>query len=92
MPEAVKSDRVGRIVDMQTAIAFRINQEMIGRTIPTMVEGDAKRSSSQWRGRADNSLTVVWDKDGSRARPGDLVPITVSRASVTTLFGKEAPV
>ncbi len=89
--EAVKSDRVVRIVDMQTGIAFRINQEMIGRTIATMVEGDAKRSSSQWKGRADNSLTVVWEKEGSRARPGDLVPITVSRASVTTLFGTEAP-
>ncbi|MSQ77928.1 MAG: tRNA (N6-isopentenyl adenosine(37)-C2)-methylthiotransferase MiaB [Nitrospiraceae bacterium] len=89
--EAIKSDRVVRIVDMQTGIAFRINQEMIGRTIATMVEGDAKRSSSQWKGRADNSLTVVWEKDGSRARPGDLVPITVSRASVTTLFGTEAP-
>jgi len=91
VPETVKTDRVVRIVDMQTAIAFRINQEMIGRTITTMVEGDAKRSSSQWKGRADNSLTVVWEKDGSRARPGDLVPIAVSRASVTTLFGKEVP-
>lgn len=91
VPEAVKTDRVVRIVDMQTAIAFRINQEMVGRTIPTMVEGDAKRSSSQWRGRADNSLTVVWEKDGSRARPGDLVPIAVSRATVTTLFGSEVP-
>jgi len=91
VPETVKSDRVVRIVDMQTAIALRINQEMIGRTITTMVEGDAKRSSSQWKGRADNSLTVVWEKDGSRARPGDLVPIAVSRASVTTLFGKEVP-
>ncbi|MEK7293780.1 MAG: tRNA (N6-isopentenyl adenosine(37)-C2)-methylthiotransferase MiaB, partial [Nitrospirota bacterium] len=87
----VKSNRISRLVDLQTGIAFRINQEMIGRTITTMVEGDAKRSSSQWKGRADNSLTVVWEKDGSRARPGDLVPITVSRASVTTLFGTEAP-
>jgi tRNA-2-methylthio-N6-dimethylallyladenosine synthase len=92
VPEAVKSDRVTRLVDMQTGIAFRINQEMIGRTIMTMVEGDAKRSSSQWKGRADNNLTVVWEKDGSRARPGDLVPITVSHASVTTLFGAETPV
>jgi len=91
VPETVKTNRVNRLVDLQTGIAFRINQEMIGRTIATMVEGDAKRSSSQWKGRADNSLTVVWEKDGSRARPGDLVPISVSRASVTTLFGKELP-
>jgi tRNA-2-methylthio-N6-dimethylallyladenosine synthase len=92
VPDAVKSDRVARIVDMQTGIAFRINQEMIGRTVTALVEGDSKRSTEQWMGKADNSLTVVWDKDGSRARPGDLIPIAVTRASVTTLFGKEVPI
>ena len=89
VPETVKSGRVVRIVDMQTGIALRINQGMIGRTVTALVEGNAKRSTEQWMGKADNSLTVVWEKSGSCARPGDLVPITVSRASVTTLFGNE---
>lgn len=91
VPESVKSDRITRIVDMQTTIALRKNQEMIGRTVTALVEGDAKRSSEQWMGKADNSVTVVWEKNGSRARPGDLVPITVARASVTTLFGQPLP-
>ncbi|MBI5776346.1 MAG: TRAM domain-containing protein, partial [Nitrospirae bacterium] len=91
VPETVKSDRITRIVDMQTAIALRKNQEMIGRTVTALVEGNAKRSTEQWMGKADNSVTVVWEKSGSRAKPGDLVPIAVSRASVTTLFGKELP-
>jgi len=90
VPETVKSDRVTRLVEMQTGIALRKNQEMIGRTVTVLVEGDAKRSSDQWMGRADNSVTVVWEKRGSRARPGDLIPISVTRASVTTLFGHEA--
>ena len=89
VPETVKSDRVTRIVDMQTNIALRKNQEMIGRTVTVLVEGDAKRSAEQWMGKADNSVTVVWEKNGSRARPGDLIPIAVTRASVTTLFGHE---
>ncbi|MGH7259658.1 MAG: tRNA (N6-isopentenyl adenosine(37)-C2)-methylthiotransferase MiaB [Nitrospiraceae bacterium] len=89
VPEMVKSDRVTRLVDMQTGIALRKNQEMIGRTVTVLVEGDAKRSSDQWMGRADNSVTVVWEKRGSRAKPGDLIPIAVTRASVTTLFGHE---
>ena len=89
VPDAVKSDRIARIVDMQTKIALRKNQEMIGRTVVALVEGDAKRSAGQWMGKADHSVTVVWEKNGSRAKPGDLIPIAVSRASVTTLFGKE---
>jgi tRNA-2-methylthio-N6-dimethylallyladenosine synthase len=91
VPDTVKSDRVTSLVNMQTGIALKKNQELIGRTVVALVEGDAKRSSEQWMGKADNSVTVVWDKHGSRAKPGDLIPITVSRATVTTLFGEEIP-
>jgi tRNA-2-methylthio-N6-dimethylallyladenosine synthase len=91
VPDEVKSDRVARFAEMQTAIALRKNQEMIGRIVVALVEGDAKRSAGQWMGKADHGVTVVWEKNGSRARPGDLVPIAVSRASVTTLFGEEMP-
>lgn len=91
VPEDVKADRVARLVEIQTAISHRKNQEMIGRTVVVLVEGDAKKSAAQWMGRADNNVTVVWEKAGSRAKPGDLVPIAVSRASVTTLFGSEVP-
>jgi tRNA-2-methylthio-N6-dimethylallyladenosine synthase len=89
--DEIKSDRVTSLVNMQTGIALKKNQELIGRTVVALVEGDAKRSSEQWMGKADNSVTVVWDKHGSRAKPGDLIPIAVSRASVTTLFGEEIP-
>jgi tRNA-2-methylthio-N6-dimethylallyladenosine synthase len=91
VPETVKSDRVNRLVELQKGIALKKNQEMIGRTVTALVEGDARKSPDQWMGRADNSVTVVWEKNGSRAKPGDLVPIAVTRASVTTLFGNETP-
>ncbi|MBM4119681.1 MAG: tRNA (N6-isopentenyl adenosine(37)-C2)-methylthiotransferase MiaB [Nitrospira sp.] len=92
VPEEIKSDRVTRLVKMQTGIALKKNQELVGTTVVALVEGDAKRSRDQWMGKADNSVTVVWDKKGSRAKPGDLIPLAVSRASVTTLFGNELPV
>jgi tRNA-2-methylthio-N6-dimethylallyladenosine synthase len=91
VPEPVKSERVSRLVELQKALSLKRNQELIGRTVTVLVEGDAKKSPDQWMGRADNSVTVVWEKNGSRARPGDLVPISVTRASVTTLFGHETP-
>ena len=91
IPDAVKSDRVTRLVEMQTGIALKKNQELVGRTVVALVEGDARRSSEQWMGKADNSVTVVWEKSGSRAKPGELIPIAVARASVTTLFGEEVP-
>jgi tRNA-2-methylthio-N6-dimethylallyladenosine synthase len=89
--EDVKSDRVTRLVELQKVISLKKNQEMIGRTVEVLVEGDAKRSAAQWKGLTDGSITAVWEKEGSRAAPGDLVPITITRVSATTLFGHEAP-
>jgi tRNA-2-methylthio-N6-dimethylallyladenosine synthase len=90
VPEEVKADRVTRLVDLQKAVSLGKNREMIGRTLAVMVEGDAKKSSAQWMGKSDGNITVVWDKDGAGTKPGDLVPIRVTRASVTTLFGHPA--
>ncbi|MGH7236101.1 MAG: tRNA (N6-isopentenyl adenosine(37)-C2)-methylthiotransferase MiaB [Nitrospiraceae bacterium] len=91
VPERVKSERVTRLVDLQKSISLRKNEALLGQTVTVLVEGDAKKSSAQWMGRTDGNLTVVWEKNGSGIRPGDFVPITIMRASATTLFGDEAP-
>jgi len=92
VPETVKSDRVTRLVELQKAISLEKNREIIGRTVLVLVEGDAKKSSAQWMGRTDGNITVVCEKRGSGIRPGDLIPITITRVSATTLFGEEIPV
>jgi tRNA-2-methylthio-N6-dimethylallyladenosine synthase len=91
VPEEVKSDRVTRLVGLQKSISLRKNQEMLGQTVEALVEGDAKKSSAQWMGKSDGNLTVVWEKRESATRPGVLIPIHITRASVTTLFGHEVP-
>ena len=92
VPEEVKTHRVTRVVDLAKSISLRNNQEMVGQTVVVLVEGDAKKSSAQWMGKSDGNLTVVWDKRGAATRPGDLIPIRITRASVTTLFGNTLPV
>ena len=87
VPEAVKSDRVGRLVDLQKRISLQKNRGAIGRVVEVLVEGDSKKSSTQWMGRTDGNITVVWPKDGCLIRPGDIVQIRVSAASATTLLG-----
>lgn len=90
VPDRVKSDRVSRLVELQKAISLEKNQQWIGQTVEVLLEGDAKKSSGQWMGRTDGSITVVWEKFNPLTRPGDLVPIRINRASATTLFGVEA--
>ncbi len=92
VPERVKSERVTRLVNLQKSISLRKNEELLGQTVTVLVEGDAKKSSAQSMGRTDGNITVVWEKNGSGSRPGDLIPMKITRVSATTLFGKEIPV
>ncbi len=87
IPEPVKTDRVTRLVELQKTRSLTMNQSMVGRTVEVLVEGNARKSSDQWMGRTDTNLTVVWDKQGTRCAPGDLIHIAVHRASATSLFG-----
>ena len=92
VPERVKSERVTRLVNLQKSISLRKNEELLGQTVTVLVEGDAKKSSAQSMGRTDGNITVVWEKNGSGIRPGDLIPMKITWVSATTLFGKEIPV
>ncbi|MES4786979.1 MAG: tRNA (N6-isopentenyl adenosine(37)-C2)-methylthiotransferase MiaB, partial [Nitrospiraceae bacterium] len=87
VPDSVKANRVTRLVELQKAISLEKNRSTIGQTVDVLVEGDAKKSSNQWTGRTDGGITVVWEKNGSNCRPGDMVAIKIAGASATTLFG-----
>jgi tRNA-2-methylthio-N6-dimethylallyladenosine synthase len=87
VPATVKSERVGKLMDLQKGTSAGINRQLVGRTVEVLVEGDSKRSSFQWMGRTDDNVTVVWQKSEDSIRPGLIVPVTIERASATTLFG-----
>jgi tRNA-2-methylthio-N6-dimethylallyladenosine synthase len=87
VPATVKSDRVTRLVDLQKGISAGINRRSVGRAVETLVEGNSKRSSSQWMGKTDANVTVVWGKSEASICPGSIVPVTIEQASATTLFG-----
>jgi len=87
IPEIVKSDRVTRLVERQRAVSAEINQRLIGQRVEVLVEGDAKKSSTQWMGHTERNVTVVWEKSALEIQSGDLVTINVYDASASTLFG-----
>ena len=91
VPEQVKGDRVSRLVEVQRRISLALNQSRIGQIVSVLVEGDAKKSSSQWMGKTDDNLTVVWDKaQAIDTAPGQVRTISIEGATAATLFGREA--
>ncbi len=87
VPEPIKSERVGRLIELQRAISTRKNQALIGHSVKVLVEGDAKKSKNQWMGHTESNTTVVWNKAACFLKPGDLVSITVEDGSASTLYG-----
>jgi len=87
VPEAVKIDRLNRMIALQGELSLASNRRDIGRTFDVLIEGVSKRSKEQWVGRTSQNKTVVFTRrDGQRV--GDTVSVTVKSASSATLTGE----
>lgn len=86
VPEAVKTERVTQLFDAQRRISVERNREYVGMALPILVEGDAKRSPSQGKGKTDGNITVVWNKEEFSASPGETVSLSIYDASASTLY------
>jgi tRNA-2-methylthio-N6-dimethylallyladenosine synthase len=87
VPEIVKGERVTRLVEIQREVSLAHNRSLIGEQVEVLVERDAKRSPTQWMGRTDSNVTVIWEKAAKPSGPGRVETLKVWDASPTTLYG-----
>ncbi len=83
LSEEEKNRRLEEIIALQERITVEANREWVGRIADVMVEGESRRSDSEWYGR-----TVVFPRNGER--PGEIVPVTIEEARTHTLVGRRA--
>ncbi len=99
VPREVKIRRNNELLDAQNAICKELNEQFIGQTVEVLVEGPSKRdrkrddpeqstesSIVQMTGRTPCDRIVVFD--GRLRQAGQLLPITIDDASMTTLVGR----
>jgi len=87
--ETLKTERLNEIIDVQREISFRKNQDIVGSTVEVLVEGESKKSASDYCGRTDTNKMVVFSKNGFEA--GEYISVRVERANSATLFGTHVP-
>jgi tRNA-2-methylthio-N6-dimethylallyladenosine synthase len=86
VPEETKKRRLNEVIELQNRIQKEWSLSRIGHTFRVLVEGDSKRSTSDFCGRNDQNQMVVFPKvDG--IQPGDYVHIKVHDATAATLLG-----
>jgi tRNA-2-methylthio-N6-dimethylallyladenosine synthase len=86
LPDAVKKERMQRLVAAVQEHAAERARRFVGRTMEVLVEGRSRTDADKLRGRTRHNKTINFD---GIAAPGELTEVTVSSATSTTLAGEE---
>ena len=87
VPEAIKKRRLEEIVKFQNKLSMESNKADIGKTFIVLIEGDSKKSQSDWRGRSSQNKVVVFPKNGFYKK-GDYATIRITGCTGATLIGE----
>ncbi|TVR01207.1 MAG: tRNA (N6-isopentenyl adenosine(37)-C2)-methylthiotransferase MiaB [Deltaproteobacteria bacterium] len=85
IPEAVKKERLARLIRQQESIGAERHARWVGRSVRVLAEGPSRRDPRQWFGRSEDFKSVIFDPPAG-IRAGDLVDIVVQRATSHTLI------
>src|SRR5690606_25383307 len=82
-----KNRRLQEIIALQNEISKKKNLKREGQVFNVLIEGDSKRSATDFRGRNDQNIMCIFPKDGVH-RPGDYVRVKINRSTTTSLIGE----
>ncbi|MBK8480721.1 MAG: tRNA (N6-isopentenyl adenosine(37)-C2)-methylthiotransferase MiaB [Proteobacteria bacterium] len=88
LPDAVKVERLARLLALQERSSRARHAALIGRTVEVLVTGTNPRDAQTMLGRTSCFRTTV--VAGPPCAPGTLLPALVHRASAHTLFAGAA--
>jgi tRNA-2-methylthio-N6-dimethylallyladenosine synthase len=88
VPDAVKEERNQALLGLLRAGSLRRSQALVGSVQEILVEGPDK-TGLRFTGRTRGNRVAVFE--GDRRLVGSLVPVEITRASVSTLYGSLVP-
>jgi len=88
VPLEVKKRRLDEIVKLQNKLSQKSNFEDIGKTFKVLIEGNSKKSASDWAGKSSQNKVVVFPKGNFNLNKGDYVNVKVTSATGATLIGE----
>ena len=87
VPEDVKKRRLAEIVHLQNRLSKKSNYGDVGKKFKILIEGNSKKSESDWMGRSSGNKVVVFPKNGI-VNKGDYVEVMVTGSTGGTLLGE----
>ena len=87
IPEEIKKRRLQEIVEAQNRLSLESNKKDIGKTFKVLIEGDSKKSETEWKGRSSQNKVIVFPKTKNGLKKGDYVMVEVTDCTQATLLG-----
>jgi tRNA-2-methylthio-N6-dimethylallyladenosine synthase len=84
--EAIKSRRLQQLFRMTDEISRELNEELVGRVVPILIDGVSRRDDTHWQGRGDDNRVVNVPMSGHEG-VGDVVEVRIDRAGPHSLAG-----
>ena len=94
LPKSVVQQRYERLVAVQEEISWKLNRELVGRTVEVLVsEGEGRKDAATHRrsGRARDGRLVHFDPGPTAVRPGDVVQVAITYAAPHHLVSDAPP-
>ncbi len=88
VPEEVKKKRLKEIVELQNTLSYESNKKDVGKIFKVLIEGDSKKSNSEWKGRNSQNKMIVFPKENYDYKKGDYVFVKVNDFTQATLIGE----
>lgn len=89
VPEAVKKRRLQEIVDLQGELSRASNLRDQGKIFKVLVEGNSRKSNTDWMGRTSQNKVMVFPKKNTNENiKGVYIMVKVTGCTKTTLLGE----
>ena len=86
VPDAVKHERLEKLMVVQNAISREINGKLLDETLEVMVEGPSKNDPKVWTGRTETNKIVLFPHEKEAA--GEFVRVKVTQPQTWVLKGE----
>ena len=88
LPQEVRLERLTRLNGLQDGITLSLNKELVGRTVPVLVDGPAPKGEGLLQGRTPTDKVVLFA--GEKSLIGQFADIRVTEAESWCLHGEMA--
>lgn len=86
VPEDVKSERIGRLIEVVNAILEEENEKLVGTVQKVLVEGYSEKDSTMLTGRTDGGKVVNFE--GDKALIGNMIKLKITEQRKWYLTGE----